>query len=107
MSGPLKIRYAAKAFRDLQEIEAYIAFDSPAAARKVARAVQDTLSLLCLFPDKARRSTRNGVRAIPLSRYPYIIFYRVIGREIIVTRIFHAARRHPGFQEEQRPFAHA
>jgi|GEM_PF-282830 len=105
MSTSLRVRYTAKAFRDLEEINAYIALDNPGAAGKLLGAIEHGVGLLTLFPNKARRSSKNGVRALVLSRYPYIIFYRVVGRELVVTRVLHGARRHLGFREEAAVFA--
>ncbi len=38
---------------------------------------------------------RPGVRRVPLVRYPYLIFYKVIAGEVIVLRVVHGARKEP------------
>jgi plasmid stabilization system protein ParE len=38
---------------------------------------------------------RPGVRRVPLVRYPYLIFYKVLGDEVIVLRVVHGARKEP------------
>ena len=38
---------------------------------------------------------RPGVRRIPMVRYPYLIFYKVIDGEAVVLRIVHGARKEP------------
>jgi len=36
---------------------------------------------------------RPGVRRVPLLRYPYVVFYRVLDDEVIVLRVVHGARK--------------
>lgn len=38
---------------------------------------------------------RPGVCRVPLVRYPYLIFYKVIAGEVIVLRVVHGARKEP------------
>jgi len=38
---------------------------------------------------------RLGIRRVPLLRYPYIVFYKVIADEVIVLRVVHGARKEP------------
>ncbi|MGY3619802.1 plasmid stabilization system protein ParE [Bradyrhizobium sp. USDA 10063] len=38
---------------------------------------------------------RPGVRAVPLIRYPYRVFYRNTGQAIEILHIHHAARDEP------------
>jgi toxin ParE1/3/4 len=45
----------------------------------------------CTLPDG--RPGRSGVRAAPLGRYPYVIFYRVAGDAIEILYIHHTARQ--------------
>jgi hypothetical protein len=44
-------------------------------------------------PESARRiPERPGVRVVPLIRYPYKIFYHVVGDTVEILHIHHAAR---------------
>jgi len=36
---------------------------------------------------------RPGVRAMPLGRYPYLIFYTALENELVVLHVRHASRR--------------
>jgi toxin ParE1/3/4 len=38
---------------------------------------------------------RPGVRRVPLVRYPYILFYKVLADEVVVLRVVHGARKEP------------
>ena len=105
MPYPIPVRYAAEAISDIDGIFNYIARDNPLAAEAVLAAIEDAVDLLCYFPRKGRKTRERGVKALPLSRFPYIVFYRVIEGELVVLHVYHGARRHPGFQEPDVEFA--
>jgi addiction module RelE/StbE family toxin len=105
MTPVQRVRYADSALKDLSDIHAYIARENVLAASRVVDAIIEAISLLSLFPQKSRRVRGRAVRALPLSRYPYVIFYCIQGKELRITHIAHGARRHPGFQEEAAEFS--
>lgn len=100
MAKELRVRYAREARSDLDKIEAYISDDDPYAAARVIAAVESAVDLLAHYPRKSRKTTQRGMRALPLSGYPYIIFFKVKRGELEVLHVLHGARRHPDFQEE-------
>lgn len=67
-------------------------------------AIHQTIELLSHFPEKSRSTRQRGLRAVSLSRYPYIVFFKIRRGELL---ILHGARRHRGFQEEAAAFIHA
>lgn len=105
MNRPLSIIYAIPARADIDVIYRYIAEDNPAAARDVVAAIEDAVVLLSEYPHKSRRTHRRGMRALAMSDYPYIIFFKITRGELEVLHVLHGARRHPGFQEETLEFA--
>ncbi len=105
MSSQIGIRYTDKARSDLREIFDYIAQDNRSAAFAVLAAIEAEIELLGYFPWNGRRTDIEGVLARTLSRYPYIVFYRVDEGELVVLQVTHGARRHPGFQEDSPAFA--
>lgn len=105
MTGPLAIFYSVPARADIDEIYRYIAKENPQAARDVVSAIEEAVLVLGRYPRKSRRTRRRGMRALPLSRYPYIIFFKIRRGELEVLHVLHGARRHPGFQEEAEAFA--
>jgi plasmid stabilization system protein ParE len=105
MAGSLSVRYSAPALIEIDEIYNYIAKDNPLAAADVLAAIRESVDLLSRYPRKSRRTPRRGMRALPLSQYPYIIFFRLRRGELEVLHVLHGARRHPGFQETQHEFA--
>lgn len=105
--APLSCSYADAARSDIDAIYRYIANSNPSAAIDVINAIDAAIELLSLYPMKSRRTRRLGIRALPLSRYPYIVFFKIRHGELIVLHVLHAARHHPGFMDEARGFAPA
>lgn len=91
----MKVVWSEPALAQLDEIFAYIARDNPAAAAKVANRIRATAALLETSPRIGHATDRKGVFALTLSRYPYIIFYRILERQghIRILRVRHARRR--------------
>jgi toxin ParE1/3/4 len=103
----MQVEYTAQASSKLKAIREFIAHDNPAAARKVVTAIEAEIDLLGYFPWNGRKTNIAGVMARTLSRYPYIVFYRIETEILVVLHILHGARRHPGFQEARASFSAA
>lgn len=103
----MKCQLTRTAARQLAKIHRYIRQYDPSAADAVVDRIYLSLESPRANPDMGRATNERGVRAYPLVRYPYLIFYRVHPEtnEIWVVRILHAARRHSGFQESAEQFA--
>ena len=102
---PLAIIYAIPARADIASIYRFIAEDNPVAAQAVVAAIHQAMVLPSQFPLKSRRTHQRGVRALPLSDYPYIVFFKLRRQKIEVLHVLHGACRHPGFQEEAVAYA--
>jgi plasmid stabilization system protein ParE len=91
----MRIDYAPRAIRDLEEIGAYYrAVATPPVAAAIAERLERVIGRLALQPQSAPRVVdRPGVRAVLVRRYPYKIFYRVRGDVVEVLHIRHTARR--------------
>lgn len=100
----MPVRYSAPALREMSSIYRYIANDNPRAAADVAAAIEVAIDLLRHYSRKSRKTDRRSLRALPLSQYPYIIFYRIRSGELLIVHVLHGARRHPGFSEEAAAF---
>lgn len=57
----------------------------------LVRAVEDCMVHIERFPH-AYAEVHSGVRRAPLRRFPYCLFYKLIGEEIVVLACFHASR---------------
>jgi toxin ParE1/3/4 len=87
------VRYSPRASDDLIAIADYLTERNPAAALAVEGALRKTVDLLGKFTGSGRVLTqRPNVRVMPLTRYPYLIFYTVSGGELLVLHIRHGAR---------------
>lgn len=92
----MKVVYTDDAITDLDSISEWLAIHYPTIAPLVARRIQSVVDHISRWPESARRvDDRPDVRAVPLIRYPYVIFYRVIGDRIEILHIHHIARERP------------
>jgi plasmid stabilization system protein ParE len=89
----MKVRYSPRAVQDLAGIADYLAERSPAGAVAVESAIRATARLLAEFPGSGKPlEQRPRVRVIPVTRYPYLVFYAVSGRSVVVLHIRRGAR---------------
>ncbi|MGJ5180955.1 type II toxin-antitoxin system RelE/ParE family toxin [Bradyrhizobium oligotrophicum] len=90
----MRVVYTDEALRDLADIAEWLADHYPAAAPAVARRIKRVVAHIGRWPSSARRVVdRPDVRAAPLGRYPYKIFYRVNDDTVEILHIHHAARQ--------------
>ena len=92
----MKIAWSPEAIEDLASLRAYIAEDSPAAARQVVLdIIQNVEQLLPDNPNIGRAGRVPGTREFVIPRTPYIVPYRFQRNTIQILRVYHAARRWP------------
>lgn len=89
----MNVVYAPRALRDLNDIAVYLAERDPAVARKVLGAIKSSLDTLSFFPQIGRLVDDAGHRRVPVVRYPYVIFYRIAGEDLLVLHVRHTSRR--------------
>ena len=89
----MKVLWTEDALRDLDDIAAYLLEHHPAIAAKVGARIESAVAWIARWPEGARRASgHHDVRVFFLGRYPYRIFYRVIGDTVEVLHVHHAAR---------------
>lgn len=89
------------ALAELDDILGYLNDRSPLAARHVEARIRRAFDHIERFPDAAERvAQRPDVRRLPLSRYPYVLYYEVGADTVTILRIVHGARRPPWSGEE-------
>jgi len=92
----MKLVLSRLALAELDAILAYIAERSPLGAEHVEARVRRAFAHIARYPEAAEQvAQRPGVRRLPLSRYPYVIYYEIGAGEITILRILHGARRLP------------
>lgn len=88
----LIVRFDPKALNDLNEIRDYLIARSPTGAERVRRHILATIERLSDFPLLGRETDEPRVRILPLTRYPYLVFYSVMNGEVAILHIRHGAR---------------
>jgi plasmid stabilization system protein ParE len=88
----VKLRYTLPALADLSSILDYIAAVSPHGAKCVQKRIQDVIDLLSAHPDIGIRTDDPAIRRLPTPPYPFLVFYEVTEKEIIIHAVRHAAR---------------
>jgi toxin ParE1/3/4 len=91
----MKVRYSLQALLQLGEIHSHIAQHNPRAAKAVVARIEELCEKLGEFPGMGSITDHPGVRVLPVVRYPYLIFYRLIAEadEVRVLRIRHGRRK--------------
>jgi toxin ParE1/3/4 len=92
----MNVRWSVEALKDLRSLQAYIAKDNPAAAKKVAMAIVQAVEInLPENPHMGRPGRVSGTRELVIAQTSYIVPYRVKAGAIQVLRVYHGARRWP------------
>jgi plasmid stabilization system protein ParE len=91
----MKVEFTNRALVDLHKISADSrAMFGDAVARTLEARLRDVIQHIAAHPEAAPRVIeRPGMRVFPLIRYPYRIFYRVLGDRVRILHIRHTARR--------------
>lgn len=95
-----------RANRDVDEaIAHYLSHEAPAAALGFIDALEQAYAHLSLHPSTgspryAHELNLPGLRAWPLTRYPYLVFYVEHADHIDVWRVLHGQRDIPAWMQE-------
>ena len=90
----MRIVYAPRALRDIDEILTYIHERSPRGASTISFAIEHTIHMCALNPHAGSRTDEPNVYRWPLGKYRYSIFYRLSSDDetIEIVRVIHGAR---------------
>jgi len=90
----MRIVYAPRALRDIDEILAYIRQRSPRGAHAVSLAIEHTIQLCALSPHASGKTDEPNVYRRRLGKYRYTIFYRALVHKGVVeiVRVIHSSR---------------
>jgi len=89
----MKVVFTAAAQNDLRDIGEWLNLHYPALAPHVERRIRNVTARIGRWPEGGPRcAAREGVRVMPLGRYPYKIFYRQARDTVEILHIHHAAR---------------
>jgi toxin ParE1/3/4 len=97
----MKVRYSETALRELDEIFAYIFERNRSAAAPVIDRLERLGALIGEYPFVGHLTDEEGVRIMPLVRYPFLMFYTVndSADEVVILHVRHAARQRPWDEE--------
>ncbi|MGQ0657851.1 MAG: type II toxin-antitoxin system RelE/ParE family toxin [Chromatiales bacterium] len=91
----MELKWTTIAIEDLEDAGNFIAEDNPAAARRMAERVRESVEYLLEHPNLGRRGRMRGTRELVASGTPFIVVYRVRLDAIQVLRVLHHARKWP------------
>lgn len=87
------VRYTQRAALELDQLLKKIGTKSPQGTNNVMARIKAAIALLPEQPFAGRLTSKNGLRRIVAYPYPYLVFYRVVGDEILIVGVRHGARR--------------
>lgn len=90
----MRLAWTKAALSHLDEIQDYVAQDSPSAAYRLANELARRVSILSDVPMAGRLGRARGTRELVLSDLAYIVVYRV-SDQIEILAIVHTARQWP------------
>lgn len=93
---PVEIVWSVLARTRLREIRAYVAQDKPDAAERLAIRIVAMVEALRRHPHLGRVGAKPEIREMVIGGTPYIVLYRVQGRRVTISTIWHGAQRREG-----------
>lgn len=91
----MQVKWLRRALRNLDEEAAYIAQDSPRSAADFVEHMMQSARMLAVHPHMGRPGRVPGTRELVVTRFPYILPYRVREQTVEILRVFHTARKWP------------
>jgi len=76
----------------LREIHAFVALDKPDAAGRLGTRIVVIVEALRTQPRLGRIGSEAGVRELVVAGTPYVILYRVRGKRVTISTIWHGAQ---------------
>jgi plasmid stabilization system protein ParE len=90
----MKVEYSNRATADLRKISTDSRVYGESVAAALEARIRQVVAHIAEHPEAGPRvEARPGVRAFPLIRYPYRIFYRILPDRIRILDIRHTSRR--------------
>lgn len=89
----MEIIVTKQAQQDLREIKKYICSDNFSAAQRVVSHIVKSVERLELTPNIGKQGRVLRTRELVISKYPYIVSYKVENDEIYILRILHTSKK--------------
>ncbi len=91
----MRVKWLRQALLDLEEIETYIAAESPTVAINIVVKIIKAVSLLKEQQGVGRPGRVPGTKELVVTGLPYIVPYRVKDEVVQVLRVYHTSRKWP------------
>ena len=91
----MKVTFAPRARTDLDEIHSWLSERSAVAAISVLGAIRGTTDLIGEYPQIGRATDIEGVKLLPVIRYPYLVYYTLEAGKVVIVHVRHGARADP------------
>ena len=88
----MRVRWTTPAAKALLAIQEYIARENPRAASEVAQHIRIAVNQLQEHPRMGRDGRVRGTYELVI---PYIVPYRIRGKEVQVLSVYHTSRKWP------------
>lgn len=90
----MKVRWSKTALIEINDVFLYISQRNRTAAKSVVHHIEALVTQLEHFPYRGRIADEPGAWALPVVRYPYVVFYAVelAADEVVILHIRHTAR---------------
>jgi toxin ParE1/3/4 len=92
MSKPLE--WSPRSLKHVKAIRDYIAADNPTAAISVLSEIKEKAENLTQFPMLGRQGRATGTRELVISKYPYILIYKLTATKIKIAAVVHQSKKY-------------
>lgn len=89
------LEWSIRSSENVADIRDYIAYDNPQAALNVLAEIRRVANSLCSFPMLGHVGRRAGTREMVITRFPYLIVYRLSLKHVRILAVVHQSRKHP------------
>jgi toxin ParE1/3/4 len=89
----MRVRYTLRAQSDLDSIYSYIERRAPIAAQSVKELIERRIARLADFPRMAPETDDPGIYELTIVRYPYKVYYEIMGDEMWIIHVRDARRK--------------
>lgn len=89
-----QLEWSPRTRRNIEAIRDYIAPDNPVAAASVLDEIRKAALRLRDFPMIGHAGRRQGTRELVLTRYPYILIYRLTPKRIGIVAVLHQSMKY-------------
>ena len=91
----MRVHWTTPAAKALLAVQDYIAKENPRAAFEVAQRIRLAVDQLRDHPKTGRDGRVRGTYELVIHGIPYIVPYRIRGKEVQVLSVYHTSRKWP------------